>query len=417
MSEIIFILNATMQIIALLLGTYFLVMAMASIVKKKEENPKDYKITNKFAILVPAHNEENVIASTIQSLNNLDYPKDMYDIYIIADNCNDNTVSIACKYDVNIISRFNKNEIGKGYALNYAINIIKKKNKSYTAYAFIDADNIVDKNFLLEMNKNLILGHKVIQGYIDSKNPFDSWITASYTLTFSYINRIAQLSRYYLGLTNIINGSGFVVNSEIIEKYGWDAYTLTEDLEYTLKLNMRNIKVSFASKAIVYSENPIDFSQSWKQRKRWTQGQFICMKDFFIPLIKKAIKEKDLKAFDCAIYAFQPFRIMSLAFSIIYAALPLVFYNVDLFSYGIIIPTTFWLVILFAQLVYGPILISCEKKLDMKLFVTFLLYPVYNLTWVPITIQSIIDYDHAEWFHTEHTRAIEIEEIKIQDKD
>ena len=415
MLPIIFILNAFAQIIALLLGIYFTIIALTSIIKRKEDNVENYEIKNKFAILVPAHNEENVIATTIKSLSKIEYPKNMFDIYIIADNCSDNTVQIASKYNVNVITRFNKSQIGKGYALDYALNIIKTKNKKYTAYAFIDADNIVDKNFLLEMNKNLQYGHKVIQGYIESKNPFDSWITASYTLAFSYINRIAQLSRHYLGLTNIINGSGFVVSSEIIEKYGWDAYTLTEDLEYTLKLNMRDIPVSFASKAIVYSENPIDFKESWYQRKRWTQGQVICMKDFFIPLIKKSIKEKNIKAFDCAIYAFQYFRILALGLAFIYSLVPILFNNIDLFSYGIIIPSTFWTIILFSQFVYGPILISCEKKLDMKLFITFLLYPIYNLTWVPIAIQSLIDFESGEWFHTSHTRVIEIDEI--QDKD
>lgn len=418
MYQLIFILNASLQIIALLLGGYFLLMSMASVIKRKEEDATKFKMQNKFAVLIPAHNEESVIAAILESVLAQNYKKDMFDVFVIADNCTDMTAKIACKYDVNVISRFNKTEIGKGYALDYAIKHIQKKDLHYDAFAFIDADNLVDPNFLLEMNKHLSYGHKVIQGYIDSKNPFDSWITASYTLAFSYINRIAQLSRYYLGLTNIINGSGFVVRNDIIQKYGWDAFTLTEDLEYTLRLNMRDIRVSFASKALVYSENPIDLFQSWKQRKRWTQGQVLCMQDYFVPLIKKAIKEKNIYAFDCAIYSFQAFRIMSLSLSFIYLFLPMFFKGVDLFSYGIIFPTSFWAVICFSQLVYGPILISCEKKLDMKLLITFILYPIYNLTWVPITVQSILDYENKEWFHTEHTRAMDMNDIvKVQDKD
>ena len=415
MSEIIFIIVAIIQILTLFLSFYYFIISIASLIKRKEDNANDFKSKTKFAILIPAHNEENVISGVIESVLKQNYPKNLFDVYVIADNCTDKTADIACKYNITTIRRFNKTEIGKGYALDYAINIIKNKHKNYTAYAFIDADNLVDPNFLKEMNKELSKGNKAIQGYIDSKNPFDSWITSSYTLCFSYLNRIFQMSRYYLGLTNIIFGSGFVVDSNIIETYGFDAYTLTEDLEYTLRLNMKDIKVSFAPHAIVYSENPIDMTESWYQRKRWAQGQMICMKDYFIPLIKKGIKEKNLKAIDCAIYSFNIFRILSLCLSTLFSILPLIFKDTDLFSYGILFPSSIWIVLSIAQLVYGPLLISCEKKMDVKLLITLFLYPIYNLTWIPITIESMIDYDKKEWFHTKHNVNVDLEEIKNED--
>lgn len=415
MSQIIFVIVAAIQIVTLFLSIYYFIISIASLIKRKEQNADDFEKVNKFAVLIPAHNEEDVISSVIQSVLKQNYPKNLFDVYVICDNCDDSTSNIACKYDVTTINRFNKNEIGKGYALDYAIDIIKKKNKNYTAYAFIDADNLVDTNFLNEMNKELCKGHKAVQGYVDSKNPFDSWITASYTLCFSYLNRIFQMSRYYLGLTNIIFGSGFVVKSDIIEKYGFDAYTLTEDLEYTLRLNMKDIRVSFAPNAVVYAENPIDMKQSWYQRKRWAQGQMICMKDYFIPLIKKGFKEKNLRALDSAIYSFNVFRILSLCFSTIFSILPFILKDTDLFSYGILFPSSIWIVLSISQLFYGPLLISCEKKMDLKLLVTLILYPIYNLTWVPITIEGMLDYDKKEWFHTKHNRNIDLEEIKNED--
>ena len=415
MSEIIFIVVAIVQILTLFLSFYYFVISVASLIKRKEDNADDFESKNKFAVLIPAHNEEAVIASVINSVLKQNYPKKLFDVYVIADNCTDKTADIACKYNVTTITRFNKNEIGKVYALDNTIDIIKNNHKNYTAYAFIDADNLVDPNFLKEMNKELCKGNKAVQGYVDSKNPFDSWITSSYTLCFSYLNRIFQMSRYYLGLTNIIFGSGFVVNSEIIEKYGFDAYTLTEDLEYTLRLNMKDIKISFAPHEVVYAENPLDMTESWYQRKRWAQGQMICMKDYFIPLVKKGIKEKNLKAIDCAIYSFNIFRILSLCLSTIFAILPFIFKDADLFSYGILFPSSIWMVLSAAQLIYGPLLISCEKKMDVKLLITLILYPIYNLTWIPITLEGLIDYDKKEWFHTKHNRNVDLDEIKNED--
>ena len=181
-----FIFNFTLvfQISVFTITIYYLILSLFGLYKRRDDGAKRFAPKHTFALLVAAHNEEMVIAKIIESLKDIDYPKDMYDIFVIADNCEDNTASIARKYNVNVFERKVPDKKGKGYALEWMFNKIFKMDKQYDSIAVFDADNLVSKNFLMEMNYKLCQGYKVVQGYIDSKNPNDSWITGSYSISF-----------------------------------------------------------------------------------------------------------------------------------------------------------------------------------------------------------------------------------------
>jgi cellulose synthase/poly-beta-1,6-N-acetylglucosamine synthase-like glycosyltransferase len=251
-----------------------------------------------------------VIGNLLDSIRKQDYPKKLLKVFVVADNCTDKTAEIAKNHGAIVLERFNDTEKGKGFALKWAFNQIFKMNKKYDAFCVFDADNVIEKNFLLEMNKHMCNGYRVVQGYIDTKNPFDSWITASYAIAFWTSNRLFQLARYYLGMTCSLCGTGFCVEADIIREKGWNATCLTEDLEFTMKLALDDIKVGWAHDAIVYDEKPLTLKQSWHQRIRWSQGFADCTGRFFFQLMRKAIKEKNLVAFDCATYLLQPLRIL-----------------------------------------------------------------------------------------------------------
>ena len=123
----------------------------------------------RFALIVAAHNEEKVITHIIDSLFKQNYPRNLFDVFVIADNCTDKTAEIAEKYGAIVYKRFNSTLKGKGHALEWMFEKIFEMDKKYDAICVFDADNLVSSNFLLEMNKQLCRGHKVIQGYIDSK--------------------------------------------------------------------------------------------------------------------------------------------------------------------------------------------------------------------------------------------------------
>ncbi|MCL6478835.1 MAG: glycosyltransferase family 2 protein [Peptococcaceae bacterium] len=380
---------------------------------KKHKEEKDYTPTKKFALVTAAHNEEAVIRYHIESLKKLNYPAELYDIYIIADNCTDNTASVARQEGVYVFERYSKLR-GKGYALEWMFNELHKmEDKQYDAVCVFDADNVVSSNFLLEMNAKLKQGYLSIQGYLDTKNPNDSWVTACYATAYWSMNRMWQLARYNLGLSNALGGTGLCLDYSTLKKYGWGATCLTEDLEFTMKLLLNGVKTSWAHDCKVYDEKPVLFSQTWRQRTRWLQGHWDVALRYMIPLLKKGIKERKWYLIDGAIYLFQPFLIMTMLFNI---AITFVasFFPEPIYASPInaMMPGWFW--VLFGVLGYCyPMLGLYLEGAPRKAYYYYITYPIYGLTWFPVTLVGLIKHgNQSEWAHTLHTRGISITSLE-----
>ncbi|OPZ89247.1 MAG: Beta-monoglucosyldiacylglycerol synthase [Firmicutes bacterium ADurb.Bin419] len=398
-----------LQIILFPVAAYYFIVSMFGWFKRKDDNADNYKPIKRFAMIVAAHNEEQVIGSIVRNLKSVDYPQEMYDIFVIADNCSDNTAKIATESGAQAFERFDDYKKGKGFALEWMFDKIFKMEKKYDAVCVFDADNLVSLNFLKEMNKHLCKGHQVIQGYLDSKNPLDSLISGSYSITYWMNNRLFQLARYYLGLSAAIGGTGFVVATEVLKEIGWGATCLTEDLEFTIKLILKGKKAFWAHNAIVYDEKPLTMAQSWRQRKRWMQGQADCACRYFVDLMTKAVKKRDWVAFDCALYVIYPAIMVISGFGMILNIIRfLLFTNPsELITMDFVLSAVSLLVFTY----YGLIFIVLEGKLSLKVLGYFLLFPIYSLTWLPIIIQGYIDRDKKEWVHTLHTRALDIKDM------
>lgn len=411
-NPIIYTLSAVIQIITFLFVIHYFIISVWGWIKRKEEDSSNFPPQKRFALVVAAHNEEKVIRQIIDSLKKLNYPKDLYDIFIVADNCTDNTAEIARQEGVYVYERFNTVKRGKGYALEWIFDKIFKLDKQYDVISVFDADNVVSSNFLMEMNKQFCKGYKVVQGYIDSKNPYDSWITSSYAITYWIMNRFFQLARYYCGLTCALGGTGFSVDTEILKKFGWGATCLTEDLEFTMKLALNDLKVAWCHDAVVYDEKPLTLKQSWTQRKRWMQGHTDCAIRFIPKLLKKAIKEKNIIAFDCVIYLLQPINLVFMGLLTIMAYTQWLFPKGTFFGMDSLVPYHIWTILMIAQLLYGPLIVASERKFNIKTLIGFLVYPIFTFTWVPITIQGFLERNNKEWTHTLHTRQISINELE-----
>lgn len=411
----IYFVSAGLKFFTMLVLAYYFVISIFGIIEKfTYDNIIKHKPQKTFAFVIPAHNEEIVIGHIVENLKSLNYPSELYDIFVIADNCSDRTAEIAREKGALVYERFNKVERGKGFALKWMFDIILNKlDKKYDAVVVLDADNLVSKNFLIEMNEKLCRGEKVIQGYIDSKNPYDSWITASYSIAFWTANRLFQSARYHLGLSCELGGTGFCIDTEVLREIGWDALSLTEDLEFTMKLAQKNIKVTWADDAIVYDEKPLTLLQSWRQRKRWMQGFADVAVRYSGTLIKKSIRDKDLVAFDCALYALQPFITIIIGISMLFDFIK-IFYPEMFFDINTSIIAFEWQLFLLLQTFYILFALFVDNKIkNIKILLYYLiLYPIYCLTWIPITIHGIIDMKKKEWSHTLHTRGLSISDIE-----
>lgn len=458
MGKYIFTATQIFQLFVFSITIYYLVLALFGFYRKKEK--KNYTPTNKFAMIIAAHNEEVVISKLIESMLNLDYPKELFDIFVIADNCTDKTAEISRKYDVNVYERFNKDKRGKGYALEWMFDKLYKLDTKYDAIAVFDADNLVHKDFLKEINSKMLEGYKVVQGYIDSKNPNDSWIATSYSIAFWTQNRMFQLARANVGLSNQIGGTGFAIAMETLKELGWGATCLTEDLEFTCKLVLNGKKVGWSHDAIIYDEKPLGLKASWVQRRRWMQGFTDVATRYFGKLIKKSIKERKWYIFDCALYVMQPFVTLLIGISVLLSFVN-AYVNSDVYVISNLFSDVGWKIFAIAQFLITPLVLLKEKKVSKFLFTLialyslnifilpallpeglqmwvytaanlgynllfllltlalqgkngllfffrYLLYGLYTLTWIPITIQGIMRKNNKEWAHTKHVRSVEI---------
>lgn len=400
-----------LQIFLTIISNYYFILSLFGIGKRKKRK-SDSEPATSFAAIVAAHNEEQVISGIIESLKNVDYPSDLLDIFIIADNCSDNTAQIARNMGVNVFERKDTSIKGKGYALKWMFEKLYRMDKKYDAIAIFDADNLVSKNFFKEMGNRFSNGAKVVQGYVDSKNPNDTWITGSYSIAFWTANRFFQLARHNISLSCQLNGTGFCINTKLLQDIGWEADSLTEDLELSCKLVLNGYRVDWCFDAVVYDEKPLRLIDSLRQRKRWMQGFADMFAKYFFRLMKKSFVYLDFRAFDCAMYIFQPFTIIIYALvsvlsmiappnaASIEAIVNSNFINITLKILGTL------------QFIYTPAILLIDRKINFKIAFWFLIYPVYAMTWVPVTIAGIIDRNKKHWEKTVHTRNISINEMK-----
>ncbi|MFI3326318.1 MAG: glycosyltransferase family 2 protein [Clostridia bacterium] len=267
---------------------------------KKQKKFKSKK-NHRYAVIVSARNESGVITQLIESIKWQKYPKKLIDIFVVADNCTDNTADVARKAGAIVYERFNKIEVGKGYALDYLFSKIKKDyaHKNYEGYIIFDADNIADENYVAEMNNVFDNGYNVVTSYRNSKNFTESWISSGYSLWFLKEARYLNNPRMTLKTSCAVSGTGFLVSTKTIDSIGgWKFFTLTEDIEFTFNRVVNGDLIGYAEDAIFYDEQPTSFDVSIKQRSRWIKGAMQVVAKYSVSILKKMFQTGDMSSYD-----------------------------------------------------------------------------------------------------------------------
>lgn len=407
--EYLYIIQQALIWIVTIYWLYQFIISLCSFVKIKEKPLKEDK-QHRFMTIIPAHNEEKVVVNLVESLKKLDYPKDLYDIYVIADNCTDKTAEVAKKAGAIVYERFDEAHKTKGHALQWFLAQKIEEDTPYDAFCIFDADNIVDENFLKVMNKKLCQGEEVVQGYKDIKNPSDSWVSAGYAIFYWTMHRFYHLARYNIGLSPLMNGTGFMVKFDVIKPQGWNTKTLTEDIEFSLKRIIEGKKLGWARDAIVYDEQPVGFKQSWTQRSRWTVGHMQCLKEYTKPLAEAVVKNKTVMNFDGLLYMLgtTPMLILTMVLVIVNTvlfatgAMSGLDFTIQMLKY--IIPTL--LVLPFM----GLVVLYLEKKPIKPMIKGLLTYPIFMGSWLLINIKCLFKRD-TEWKKIDHVNDKKIEDL------
>ncbi len=384
-------------------GLYYAVTGVFAFKKDVENKPISNK-KHKFSIIIAARNEEKVIGNLIDSLKKQNYDKKNYEINVIINNSTDKTYEVSKEHGANAI----KCEVpvsSKGEVLRYVFD--KFKNKKFDAYIIFDADNVVHPDFLHYMNESLNCGYRVAQGFRDSKNYKDNWISGSYTLFYYLQNFFFNLSRKKLNSSASINGTGFMVQKDFIENMDFNPVTLTEDVELTTWCAIRNEKIDFVKDAITYDEQPTIFSVSLTQRLRWSKGNLQCWKKYHRSLVKTFKKEHNLAAVDM--------YLNNLA-AIVQVLTMLVFIAgfVERIITTRVVFSVFGIIGLLLSYV-GTLIVSLfvtvnNKKSVNAMLPALILFSLFMLTWIPINFVCLFK-KNIKWKHIGHDKNVNIDDI------
>ena len=392
--------------------------------KDKSKPVKSDKM-NKFGVVISARNEENVIGHLLESINRQDYPKELIKIFLIADNCTDNTAQVGREYGATVLERNNKELVGKGYALDFLFKKLLAEKDDCDAYIVFDADNLVDKNFVKEMNVNFNRGYKALTSYRNSKNYGTNWITAGYSLWFLREAKYLNQARMKFGTSCAISGTGFCISREIVEKNnGWKYHLLTEDIEFSVDMAIRGEEIGYSGGSVVYDEQPETFKQSWNQRLRWSKGFYQVFGKYGKSLFKNIFKG----SFACydmlmTIFPALAFTILSVLCCIgefIYGITVFAKYPIyEVFFQFCMVPLLYFCSIIYMLIfVVGFItlmtewdVIDCPPKKMIKYLFTF---PIFMLSYCPIAIAAL--FKKVEWTPITHNVTKSIDDV-IQGED
>ncbi|WP_217424801.1 glycosyltransferase family 2 protein [Virgibacillus ihumii] len=418
--------NTIIFLIFLLLYAYqFVYMFVAFKIKKNKKYEQNQQNTqlNKYAVVIAARNEELVIRQLIKSIKNQKYPNDLIDIFVVADNCTDNTAEAAKQAGATVRKRFNKNQVGKGYALNYMFNIIEKEyeSKGYAGYFVFDADNLLDEHYIARMNATFNNGYRVVTSYRNSKNFDQNWISSGYALWFLHEAEYLNLPRMSLHTSCAISGTGFLVHAGLIKKNGgWIHHLLTEDIEFSVSQIIKGEKIGYCRNAVFYDEQPVTFKQSWRQRLRWAKGFYQVFGNYGKKLISGIFtgKRNNFSCYDIAMTILPAALISFLSITVngfffLAGTLEIIEgKNIISTTAAAFLSSVGWIyVILFILGVITTVTewkeIHCSRWKKVAYTTTF---PLFMLTYIPIAVTAL--FKDVKWKPITHTVAKSVEDVR-----
>ena len=397
--------NAVISALFFICYTYQFLYIPLVLAKKSKPLASPSK-AHRYAVLIAARNEENVISGLLDSLRAQTYDMSLVTVFVAADNCTDSTAAIARSHGAVVYERFNQLNVGKGYALDFLLQHIGADYPAgFNGYFVFDADNILAPDYIERMNEMFSNGHEIVTSYRNSKNFGGNWISAGYALWFLRESRYLNGARTRLGSSAAVGGTGFLFSQRILnESHGWRFYLLTEDIEFSVYHILRGEKIAICESAVLYDEQPTDFRQSCRQRLRWAKGYVQVFLRYGGQLLRGAARGS-WSCFDMSMSILPAFVLTSLC----------LLANITLTILGLMQGAGVWFAlrslleclgsILATLLVLGGITTVTEwhrihATTAQKLVYT-LTFPLFMLTYLPISLAAL--FMKVEWKPIHHS--------------
>ena len=362
---------------------YFLIIALFAL--KRPRPFERHAPKTRFACLIPARNEQAVIAGLVDSLKAQSYPAELFDIYVIPNNCTDDTEGAARRAGARIF-RCRGAVRCKGDALHEAVSWLLPQG--YGAFCVFDADNLAHPDFLARMNDALCSGARAAKGRMAAKNPYDSWVSGCYGLHFTLFDTFFSRARMNCGLSSKLVGTGFAVESGLLrEMGGWNTVTMAEDAEFSAQCARRGVRICFVPDALTYDEAPRSLRLSLRQRRRWCSGIMDVSDRYSGRLLPAAVRGNR--------FAFDSFMSLTSPFVQALSSVPPVLAGAAVIAGDVPVPLLLTAALLaalgcLACAGFGLVLSLIGGYRDRRIIKSAALFPVFMATWLPLQVLSAL---------------------------
>ena len=383
---------------------------------------------HRYAILIAARNEAKVLGNLLESIAIQDYHKsfpDMVDVFVVADNCSDETEAVALRYGAKCYCRHDTTRCTKGYALQFLIDNIQKDYgiQSYEGYLVFDADNLLSPDYLSRMNEAFDAGNKIICSYRNTKNFTTNWISASYGLHYLRTIRIEHRARSFLRMATRIQGTGFLFANEIIRN-GWKYTSLTEDRALSADAVVNGYDITYNNDAVFYDEQPIKLRIAMRQRIRWAKGNIDAFVEsgakLFLGIFKTKTLHGKLRNFDMLMTIF-PRQLVTAFRRIIIMIFKTVTYLAAAKWFGVVPALLFWFFSpFFKQWMYALYAVVFERKklsriAPLRMLYFILMFPFFDV--IGRIAMLIALFSKVEWKPIPHEESIRLCDIMNETKE
>ncbi len=386
---IAFILKSLLVMLALPAG-YLLITTIAAYLFKKEVSPENRLLS--IGVLIPAHNEEEGISRTVEAVLACDYPANRFEIYVIADNCNDHTAVNARSAGAFAFERFDSVNRGKGQALDWFLKNQMEIYRNTDVITIIDADVAPDKNYLREISATLSNPTiQAAQAYNGVSNPDAGWRPALIDAAFNVFNHLRMAGSFKLSGTAVLKGNGMAFRTSLLQRYGWPCHSIVEDIEFTLRLLQDNISVHYNPDAVIRSEMVTSASSASTQRSRWEGGRFMLVRKMSGPLLKLFVSTGNTRyLYALAELATPPLSLLVMLFTAATAGAFLA-----LKGTWLMLAASFWL-ILTLYVISGQI----QRRAPLSTWLYLAAAPLYILWKIPLYIAMLVHKKSNAWIRT-----------------
>lgn len=414
MDVVLLILRILMKVLTafwvIVLGWQLIVGLCGLLPLKNKFRQKQGKVqrTHRFAAVICARNEELVIGKLIESLQQQNYPAECLHIFVVADNCTDNTADAARRAGAEVFVRNDTERVGKGHALRYAVDRLRAEYPDrFDALAVFDADNLVSEDFFWSANRALCDDADVVTGNRIAKNPYDTWVSGCYSIFWNITMRLFDDAHNKIGLSSFVHGTGFVTRMELI-KDGWETVTITEDGEFSCIQKCRGRRIVYVEEAEYYDEQPTRLKHFFMQFYRWEVGGVQGLRQLFRQVCA-ALKNHPIEAIDSLLFLLLPAALSALILSsvlmIVMAAL-----STPLATSALVLLISVVIGIVPVQMLALYMTATCGLDFRRR-WKSIVFFPLFTLPMSVLALGAVLR-PRVKWRAIPHTDASSIDEVR-----